>query len=114
VQNATIRRLAIPDLTTSVLTMTITGLGADSALGGGDHPRRARRLESVAAMLIGALVGGALMVHVGFTPTLGVLAGVLALVTLGFAIVPELDPPSEPAPTRPQLGAPLPPVQPAT
>ncbi len=114
VQNATIRRLAIPDLTTSVLTMTITGLGADSTLGGGDHPRRGRRLESIAAMLIGALVGGALMVHVGFTPTLGVLAGVLALVTIGFAIVPEVDPPNEPAPARPQLGAPLPPVQPAT
>lgn len=59
VQNATIRRLAIPDLTTSVLTMTITGLGADSTLGGGNHPRRVRRLGSIAAMLIGALVGGA-------------------------------------------------------
>ncbi|HWF14646.1 MAG TPA: YoaK family protein [Acidimicrobiales bacterium] len=114
VQNATIRRLAIPDLTTSVLTMTITGLGADSTLGGGNHPRRSRRLESIAAMLIGALVGGALMVHVGFTPTLGVLAGVLALVAIGFAIVPEVDPPREPAPTRPEHTAPLPPVQPAT
>ena len=60
VQNATIRRLAIPDLTTSVLTMTITGLAADSTLGGGDHPRRSRRLGSIAAMLIGALIGGAL------------------------------------------------------
>jgi uncharacterized membrane protein YoaK (UPF0700 family) len=100
VQNATVRRLAIPDLTTSVLTLTITGLAADSTLGGGDHPRRNRRLESVAAMLVGALVGGALMVHVGFTQTLGVLAGVLALVTIGFALVPSHDP--EPTATTPR------------
>jgi uncharacterized membrane protein YoaK (UPF0700 family) len=109
VQNATIRRLAIPDLTTSVLTMTITGLGADSTLGGGGHPRRSRRLESIAAMLIGALVGGALMVHVGFTPTLGVLAGVLALVAVGFATMSEQAPPSESEPA-----APLPAAQPTT
>ena len=112
VQNATIRRLAIPDLTTSVLTMTITGLGADSTLGGGDHPRRVRRLGSIAAMLIGALVGGALMVHVGFTQTLGVLAGVLVLVTIGFAVVPEQDPQGEPAPRTsvPTAAVSLPPV----
>jgi uncharacterized membrane protein YoaK (UPF0700 family) len=109
VQNATIRRLAIPDLTTSVLTMTITGLGADSSLGAGGHPRRSRRLESVAAMLIGALAGGALMVHVGFTPTLGVLAGVLALVAVGFATMPEPASPSEP-----ERSAPLPAPQPST
>jgi uncharacterized membrane protein YoaK (UPF0700 family) len=109
VQNATMRRLAIPDLTTSVLTMTITGLAADSTLGGGDHPRRSRRLESIAAMLFGALAGGALMVHVGFTPTLGVLVGVLALVTVGFATMPDQASPSES-----DQRAPLPAVQPAT
>jgi uncharacterized membrane protein YoaK (UPF0700 family) len=108
VQNATIRRLAIPDLTTSVLTMTITGLGADSTLGGGDHPRRVRRLGSIAAMLAGALVGGALMVHVGFTPTLGVLAGVLALVTLGFAAVPDHESPGDAIPTRTNAPSPSP------
>jgi uncharacterized membrane protein YoaK (UPF0700 family) len=109
VQNATIRRLAIPDLTTSVLTMTITGLGADSTLGGGDHPRRSRRLESIATMFIGALAGGALVVHVGFTQTLGVLAGVLALVAVGFATMPEPADPHEA-----EQSAPLPAVQPTT
>jgi uncharacterized membrane protein YoaK (UPF0700 family) len=34
VQNASIRKLAVPDLTTTVLTMTVTGIGADSAPGG--------------------------------------------------------------------------------
>jgi hypothetical protein len=37
VRNATISRLAVPDLTTTVLTMTLTGLAADSALAGGDN-----------------------------------------------------------------------------
>ena len=35
VRNATVRRLAVPDLTTTVLTMTLTGLAADSRLAGG-------------------------------------------------------------------------------
>jgi hypothetical protein len=56
---------------------------------GGTHPRRARRLESVFAMLAGALASGALMVHVGFTATRGLLAGVLLLITSGFATVSE-------------------------
>ncbi len=41
VQNASIRKLAVPDLTTTVLTMTVTGIGADSTLGGGKAPNRA-------------------------------------------------------------------------
>jgi uncharacterized membrane protein YoaK (UPF0700 family) len=35
IQNATARRLAVPDLTTTVLTMTLTGVAADSRLAGG-------------------------------------------------------------------------------
>jgi uncharacterized membrane protein YoaK (UPF0700 family) len=35
VQNATARALAVPDLTTTVLTLTITGVAADSRLAGG-------------------------------------------------------------------------------
>jgi uncharacterized membrane protein YoaK (UPF0700 family) len=34
-QNATVRRLAVPDVTTTVLTLTLTGLAADSWLAGG-------------------------------------------------------------------------------
>lgn len=85
IQNATVRRLAIPDLTTTVLTMTLTGLAADSSVAGGAHPRQSRRIVSVAAMLGGAVAGGVLMVHAGFTTTMVVLAGVLAAFTVGFA-----------------------------
>jgi Protein of unknown function (DUF1275) len=38
VQNATVRRLAVPDVTTTVLTMTLTGLAAESWLAGGPNP----------------------------------------------------------------------------
>ncbi|HEY0226847.1 MAG TPA: YoaK family protein [Mycobacterium sp.] len=57
VRNATVRKLAVPDLTTTVLTMTLTGLAADSQLAGGDGRGSARRLLAVATMLVGALVG---------------------------------------------------------
>jgi uncharacterized membrane protein YoaK (UPF0700 family) len=57
VRNATIRRIAVPDLTTTVLTMTLTGLAADSRLAGGDGRGSTRRILAVAAMLVGALVG---------------------------------------------------------
>ena len=62
-QNATARKLAVPDLTTTVLTLTITGIAADSFLAGATGAKAARRLISVAAMLLGALVGALLVLH---------------------------------------------------
>jgi len=56
-RNAAVRKLAIPDLTTTVLTLTITGIGADSSIANGNNPRLARRLASVAAMFLGAALG---------------------------------------------------------
>jgi uncharacterized membrane protein YoaK (UPF0700 family) len=85
IQNSTVRKLGIPDLTTTVLTLTLTGLAADSSLGGGSNPRVMRRVGSVVMMLVGAVIGGALTVNDGFTTTLAVLAGVLVAVTIGFA-----------------------------
>ncbi len=40
-------------------------------------------------MLAGALTGGALMVHAGFTSTLAVTAGLFAAITIGFATLTE-------------------------
>ncbi len=48
-----VRKLAIPDLTTTVLTLTITGIGADCSVAKGNNPRLARRVASVAAMFFG-------------------------------------------------------------
>jgi len=53
-QKAVVRRLAVPDLTTTVLTLTVTGLVADTT----SQSVRGRRLISVLAMLGGALAGG--------------------------------------------------------
>jgi uncharacterized membrane protein YoaK (UPF0700 family) len=62
-QNATARWLAVPDLSTTVLTQTISGLAADGVLGEGRGSRAGRRLVAVAAMLVGAIASGALALH---------------------------------------------------
>jgi uncharacterized membrane protein YoaK (UPF0700 family) len=77
-QNATARKLAVPDLTTTVLTMTITGIAADTA--GHDASKVARRLISVAAMLAGACVGAALVLHVRIVYPLAIALAALAAV----------------------------------
>jgi len=56
-RNAAVRKLAIPDLTTTVLTLTLTGIAADSSLANGNNPRLARRVGSVLAIFFGAAVG---------------------------------------------------------
>ncbi len=63
VQNAAARKLAVPDLTTTVLTLTITGIAADSAIFGGTGSKAGRRLVAVSAMLVGAVIGAALVIH---------------------------------------------------
>jgi uncharacterized membrane protein YoaK (UPF0700 family) len=60
-QNATVRRLAVADVTTTVLTLTLTGLAADSWLAGGHSPRAGRRVAAVGLMAAGALVGALLL-----------------------------------------------------
>lgn len=61
VRNALVRKLAIADMTTTVLTLTLTGIAADSSLAGGQNPRLGRRLGAVAAMLSGAALGAVLL-----------------------------------------------------
>ena len=85
VQNATVaRRMGVPDLTTSVLTLTLTGLAADSRLGGGEGPRPGRRLLAVGSMFAGALVGGLLVLwlSVGVAISLALAGGLLLLTAL--------------------------------
>jgi uncharacterized membrane protein YoaK (UPF0700 family) len=79
VRNATVRRIAVPDLTTTVLTMTLTGLAADSPLAGGSGKGSTRKVAAVAAMLIGALSGALLLKASLWAPL--ALAAAIALVT---------------------------------
>jgi uncharacterized membrane protein YoaK (UPF0700 family) len=81
-QNATVRRLAVPDVTTTVLTLTLTGLAADSCLAGGRSPRAGRRVAAVGLMAAGALVG-ALLLRVGVALPLLAAAVLVALAALG-------------------------------
>jgi uncharacterized membrane protein YoaK (UPF0700 family) len=77
-QNATARRLAVPDLTTTVLTLTLTGIAADSRLAGGPGGHPARRLVAVAAMFLGALVGALLVLEVDLVVPLIIAALLMA------------------------------------
>jgi uncharacterized membrane protein YoaK (UPF0700 family) len=92
VQNATARKLAVPDLTTTVLTLTITGIAADSPLAGATGSHAARRLISIAAMLGGALAGAVLVLHSHIVYPLAIALVLLVAVAL-FAIV-RTRPPS--------------------
>jgi uncharacterized membrane protein YoaK (UPF0700 family) len=76
-QSATARRLGVPDLTTTVLTLTVTGLAADSHLAGGANPNIARRLVAIAAMFIGASLGAVLIFHVSVSAALAVAVALL-------------------------------------
>ncbi|MDO6414237.1 YoaK family protein [Sphingomonas sp. BIUV-7] len=78
-RNATIRQLKVPDLTTTVLTLTITGIAADSALAGGTNPNWIRRFGAVAAIFAGATIGALLISRFGLTAPLA-LAGAAVLI----------------------------------
>lgn len=92
VRNATARRLAVPDFTTTVLTLTLTGLGADSTFAGGTNPRWGRRLGSVVTMLAGAAAGAVLVLATGIVVPLAA-SGALTLIAAGLYL------------TQPSIGA---------
>jgi uncharacterized membrane protein YoaK (UPF0700 family) len=77
VQNAAAQRLAVPELTTTVLTRTLTGLASESGLAGGPGSKVGRRSIAVAAMLLGALAGGLLVVHVSIAAALSVSSAIV-------------------------------------
>src|SRR5262249_15000926 len=81
-QNAVARRLAIPDLTTTVLTLTITGIAADNRVVGGAGSVAGRRLVAVAAMLTGAIVGAVLVLDVHIVSALAVALGTTIAVSV--------------------------------
>ena len=85
-QNAVARRLAVPDLTTTVLTMTLTGIAADLRQPG-HGPVVVRRLLAVATMLAGAVGGALLVLHVSAVAALGLATGLLAAVAAATVVL---------------------------
>ncbi|MEU3528949.1 YoaK family protein [Streptomyces sp. NPDC038707] len=81
-QNAVARRLGVPDLTTTVLTLTLTGLAADSTPAGGAAPRPGRRVLSVLAMFLGAFAGAQSVLHGHLVLTLALILVLLALTSV--------------------------------
>ena len=86
IQNAVARRLAVPDLTTTVLTMTLTGLAADATGDSKLNATLSRRLLAVVAMLAGAVAGGVLVLNASATAALAVGAALLTAVTVAAAL----------------------------
>jgi uncharacterized membrane protein YoaK (UPF0700 family) len=82
-QNGTARKLAVPDLTTTVLTQTIAGAAFESRLAGGPTSKIGRRGLSAIAMFGGALVGAAAVLHL--SRPLGLLFALVLLVPVGLA-----------------------------
>jgi uncharacterized membrane protein YoaK (UPF0700 family) len=91
IQNSTARKLAVAELTTTVLTMTLTGIAADSALAGGAGSKIGRRILAVAAMLIGALVGALLAIHVDTAAPLAAATAIVALTAVTAHVLSARD-----------------------
>jgi uncharacterized membrane protein YoaK (UPF0700 family) len=102
IQNAVARKLAVPDLTTTVLTMTLTGIGADLRAvlrAGATHATAKsdliRRLLAIGTMLAGALAGASLTLYVSPVSALALAVSLLAMTAGAAAAVA-----TRPAPWR--------------
>ncbi|WP_235500980.1 YoaK family protein [Agreia sp. Leaf244] len=96
VQAATARHIAVKDVTTVVVTSTITGLAADSRLAGGSGQPWFRRAGAILLIGGGAAVGALLMtVHIGWGVALA------AFITLVVALTGHLTGRPHHAPVEP-------------
>jgi uncharacterized membrane protein YoaK (UPF0700 family) len=82
-QNATVRKLAVADMTTTVLTLTLTGLAADRPDFSAPASHSRRRVASVAAMLAGAVAGAVIVLHASTGWALGTATLLLVVVAAG-------------------------------
>ncbi|QLL07847.1 YoaK family protein [Mycobacterium vicinigordonae] len=82
-QHSTARQFGIQELTTTVLTSTIVGLGVDSRLAGGSGNREKLRYSVVFTMCGGAVVG-ATITRFAVAPVLGLAAAMVGVSLLIF------------------------------
>jgi uncharacterized membrane protein YoaK (UPF0700 family) len=109
IQNAVARKLAVPDLTTTVLTMTLTGIGADfrAVLRAGDTHATAtsdliRRLLAIGTMLAGALAGASLTLYVSPVSALALALSLLAITAAAAMALATRPAPWRTPPARPR------------
>lgn len=93
-RNAVVRKLGVADVTTTVLTLTITGLAADSPLAGGAATRSGRKLLSIVCIFVGALAGTAVLHAWGFMPPLALAALLAAGVSIAAMVKLRTFPPA--------------------
>ena len=87
-QNATARLFGIQELSTTVLTSTIVGLGFDSRLAGGTGRREKLRYTVVVTMCAGA-VAGATITRFTVAPAIALAAAVVAVSAAIFRFGPH-------------------------
>ena len=87
-QNAAARQFGVQELSTTVLTSTIVGIGVDSRLAGGSGEREKLRYTVVLTMLAGAAVG-ATMSRFMVAPVIGLAAAVVATSLAIFRYAPR-------------------------
>jgi uncharacterized membrane protein YoaK (UPF0700 family) len=90
-RNSAVRRVGVPDMSTTVLTTTLTGLASRSRLAGGANPHARLGTTSVVSMFGGALVGAVLVLHAGATWSLAVAAGIVSVTAFFFSRNVPLD-----------------------
>jgi uncharacterized membrane protein YoaK (UPF0700 family) len=88
-QNATARQFGIHELSTTVLTSTIVGIGVDSRLAGGDSSRAKLRVGVLLTMGAGAFIG-ATMSRFMVAPVIGLAAAAVAASAAVFRFAPAV------------------------
>ena len=84
-RNAAVRRIGVPDMSTTVLTTTLTRLASGSRLAGGTNPHARLGTTSVLSMFGGALVGAVLVLNAGATWALAIAAGIVTVTAVYFS-----------------------------
>jgi uncharacterized membrane protein YoaK (UPF0700 family) len=87
-RNATIRRLGEREVNTTVLTMTLTGIGADSILAGGSNQGELTRVGFVLSVFAGA-TAGAVLLRYSAALTLGIAGATSAVCAVAAFLTPS-------------------------
>jgi uncharacterized membrane protein YoaK (UPF0700 family) len=88
VQNATARQFGVQELSTTVLTSTVVGIGVDSRLAGGTGEREKLRYSVIFALCAGAIVGATISRYT-VAPVIALAAAVVAVSLLIFRFGPD-------------------------
>jgi uncharacterized membrane protein YoaK (UPF0700 family) len=94
-RNGTVRKLGVADLPTTVLTLTLASFASEAAAG--QYKGAVRRVASVACLLLGALVGGLLVLGGGVAQALLTAAVLVVVATAAYAWHPSSAVPAVPS-----------------